>query len=251
VVVGVAALLALAGCSGGAAGTSPSGAASSAAPASVAASAAAQAAAGYGCLTPKDAGALVQLPVGDSVVDDTVVQGRGTVGVVFAHMAGEDLCEWYPYAQQFAQQGYLALTYTAGGGMDQDVAAVVGELKRRGATSVLLVGGSMGGTAVLTAASERLALPVTAVVSLSGPGDYAGADAAAAVKRLTMPVLFMADKDDAPFADDATTMNAACGSPVHQLKLYPGSAHASALLSDATALADFHAFVKKYAPPAA
>lgn len=205
----------------------------------------------YGCLTAAQAPGAFQLKVSDqSSTTDAFAEGHGPVGVVFAHMAGESVCEWAPYVSGFAAKGYLALTFTAVGATDQEIADAVAELKRRGARRVLLVGGSKGGTGVLVAASRPLALPVVAVVSLSGPADYAGMDASAAVPRLTVPVFFMADSDDEPFTGDARALAAAAvHAPTHPLKLYPGSNHASAVLGDPAALADFDAFVARYAPP--
>ncbi|HEV2918592.1 MAG TPA: alpha/beta fold hydrolase, partial [Actinomycetota bacterium] len=56
-----------------------------------------------------------------------------------------------------------------GGRIDGDVAAATAQLRRRGADRVVLIGSSMGATAVLSAAA-RIRPPVAGVVSLSGPG---------------------------------------------------------------------------------
>ncbi len=240
----VCAVLGPAGCASG-----QTGGGATASPASpTSATAAAQ---DYGCLTPDQVPGAYQLKLSDQpTTADAFAAGHGRVGVVLAHMAGESVCEWAPWVSKFAAEGYLATTFTAVGPTDANVGDAITELKRRGATRVLLVGGSKGGTAVLVAASRPQALPVAAVVSLSGPAQYQGMDAGAAVPRLTMPVLFMADADDSPFDDDAKSLAAeAKRAQVHWLKLYPGASHASAVLGNPAALADFTAFVAKYAPP--
>jgi pimeloyl-ACP methyl ester carboxylesterase len=107
-----------------------------------------------------------------------VVVGRGRTGLVLAHGRGGDLCEWLPYAQRFAERGYQALAFDfegfggsraglgADAGIETDVVAAARQLRRRGADRIVLVGSSMGGTAVLAAA--RIRPPVAGVVSLSG-----------------------------------------------------------------------------------
>jgi pimeloyl-ACP methyl ester carboxylesterase len=205
----------------------------------------------YGCLTPDQVPGAYQLKLSEQpATADAFAAGHGKVGVVLAHMAGESVCEWAPWVSKLAAEGYLATTFTSVGPTDANVGDAITELRRRGATKVLLVGGSKGGTAVLVAASRPQALPVEAVVSLSGPAQYEGMDAGAAAPTLTMPVLFMADADDSPFNDDAKSLAAAAKrAPVHLLKLYPGTSHASAVLGDPTALTEFTAFIAKYAPP--
>ncbi|MFC1414685.1 alpha/beta hydrolase family protein [Streptacidiphilus sp. N1-12] len=202
----------------------------------------------YDCLSVAQWKTLVQLS-SDGSQFDAHVSGKGTVGIVYAHMSGADLCEWSSFAKEAAGEGYLTLTYTSSGSMDLDVTAAVGELKRRGATRVVLVGGSMGGTAVLTAASLPEPLPVAAVVSLSAPESYGGDNALNAVKQLRMPVQFMVDQGDSDFADGVAELSRVCGSAHKVLKVYPGSGHASAVLADSKAKADFDAFIRTYAPP--
>jgi pimeloyl-ACP methyl ester carboxylesterase len=95
-----------------------------------------------------------------------VVVGHGPTGLVLAHGRGGDLCEWLPRAQELAEQGYQALAFDfggfgdsrpgsgPGGRIDGDVAAATAQLRRRGADRVVLIGSSMGATAVLSAATR-------------------------------------------------------------------------------------------------
>lgn len=233
----------LAGCSGGGTAAGPSSA--PVVPVTPEASATPD---DYNCLTLDQLKGAFQLKL-DGSSTDAVVQGSGKVGVVFAHMSGQTVCEWAPLMPGFAAKGYQGLAYTSSGGMQADVASAISELKRRGAQRVVLVGGSMGGTAVLAAAAQQQALPVQAVVSLSSPLDYAGVDAEAAVRKLTVPVLFLASEGDGEFPGDATALNKECVSPHHQLKIATGGSHSSGLLdADPTAKAAMDAFLKQYAP---
>ena len=134
--------------------------------------------------------------------------GRGRSGLVLGHQLGGDLCEWLPQARAFARRGYQALAFDfAGFGhsqhgsahdrVDTDVVAAAEQLRRRGADRIVLVGSSMGGTAVLSAAT-RIRPPVAGVVSLSGPSGFDGVDARAAMRRLRVPVLLVVGGGDRP-----------------------------------------------------
>jgi pimeloyl-ACP methyl ester carboxylesterase len=170
-----------------------------------------------------------------------VVLGRGRTGLVLGHQVGSDLCEWLPQAQTFAEQGYQALAFDfAGYGdsqpgsgpdarVDTDVVAAAGQLRRRGADRIVLIGSSMGGTAVLSAAT-RIRPPVAGVVNLSGPASFQGVDAEAAVARLRVPVLLVAAADDHPFVDDARAMYRAAPVGDKRLLVVPGGGHGTSLL---------------------
>jgi pimeloyl-ACP methyl ester carboxylesterase len=170
-----------------------------------------------------------------------VVLGSGRAGLVVGHQVGSDLCEWLPQAREFAGRGYrvLALDFAGFGdsqpgsgadaGADSDVVAAAEELRRRGAEEIVLIGSSMGGTAVLSAAT-RIRPPVAGVVSLSGPASFQGVDAGAAVPRLRVPVLLAAGGDDQPFADDARAMYRAAPVRDKRLLVVPGGGHGTSLL---------------------
>ena len=120
----------------------------------------------------------------DGVRLEGAVLGRGTTGVVFAHQLAGDRCQWLPFARELTAKGYRALVfdmrgYGSSSGLDgtypdRDVTAAAKELRRRGgATKIVLVGASMGGTGVVVAAPG------------SGPGSagsstYRGRPASAA-----------------------------------------------------------------------
>ena len=159
-----------------------------------------------------------------------IVLGTGTTGIVLAHQADGDLCQWKPYAYALSRRGYRVLTYTSGLHTKAGVVAAAAELRTKGVTRILLVGASKGGTAVLAAAPD-IHPPVLAVVDLSGPTSIDDVDASAAVTHLTAPILFMASTLDTPFVTDTKTMyKAATHSVGRKLVLVPGDDHGIALV---------------------
>jgi dienelactone hydrolase len=108
--------------------------------------------------------------------------------------------------------------------------AAVGELRRRGVAKVVLVGSSIGGTAVLVAAS-RIRPAVAGVVSLSGAAVFGDMDARTAVPRVRVPALFMAAQEDGPFPTAARGLYGAAGTRDKQLLVLSSAAHGTNLLS--------------------
>ena len=162
--------------------------------------------------------------------------GSGSVGVVMAHEFMANLCGWVAYAEHLSTLGYRALAFDFGGELVDDVAGAAEQVVHDGASRVVLMGASMGGTASLVAAQTYPA-HVVAVASLSGPANYLGIDALAAVRHLTIPVLFMVAQQDYAFSADASTLYDACASPHKYLQVYPGNDHGTELLGFSVAAA--------------
>jgi pimeloyl-ACP methyl ester carboxylesterase len=161
-----------------------------------------------------------------------VIFGSGTTGVVLANQSDGDLCQWQPYALELAGQGYRTAVFNyTGQDSPPDVLAAIDALRAKGAQKVFLIGASMGGTAVLDAASQTQP-PVAGVVDLSGPESYAGANALTAVQKLTVPVLFIAGQYDAGFIDNTNHLYAACVCKDKQLSVEPTGDHGVSLLND-------------------
>jgi dienelactone hydrolase len=235
----LAAALLLAGCGGG--------------PAGKAAPAAASTPPTYGCLTAEQAArGAVTVDGGLASVDAYFRDsdaGGAAVAIVFSHQNGGSLCDWLPCLDGFTRAGYAVLPFTANGDVADGISAVAGHLRGRGVSKLVLIGASKGGTGSLVAgALPSLPLPVAAVVSLSAPESFGGDNAATAVRRLAVPVLFAAEELDQPFADAARSLHAAAASADKQLRLYPGGHHGALLLSDG-ALPDVQAFLARWAPP--
>jgi pimeloyl-ACP methyl ester carboxylesterase len=173
---------------------------------------------------------------------DGVVIGDGTAGAVLAHQLHSNLCSWLPFAKRLASEGMrvLAFDFPSTSHLDRYVLAAVAELRRQGAHSIALAGASMGGTAVLVAASRNST--ISRVASLSGPRNFEDLDAGLAVPRVRVPVLFVAGREDSPFVDDARAMyGAATGDK--RLLVVPGSDHGTDLLDDEQVADQLHAFL--------
>jgi pimeloyl-ACP methyl ester carboxylesterase len=97
------------------------------------------------------------------------------------------------------------------------------------AERVVLIGSSMGGTAVLAAAT-RIRPPVAGVVSLSGPSGYGGVEAGEAMARLRVPVLFVVGADDQHFTEQARAMYRAARVADKRLLVVPGGGHGTSLV---------------------
>jgi pimeloyl-ACP methyl ester carboxylesterase len=189
--------------------------------------------------------------------------GQGGVTLVLAPQASATGCSWLAWARQQAAAGYRVLAFDFNGeGRSQradtgknsgDVAAAVAFARAKGGRDVVLIGASRGATATLIAAAA-LEPPATAVISLSGPADYAGESALEAVPRLHVPVLYVAATGDSAFANAAQQMHAATPGDRRTLTIVPGQLHGTGLLTvtadgatEATkAVADF---LQTSAPP--
>jgi pimeloyl-ACP methyl ester carboxylesterase len=192
------------------------------------------------CLDAAEQDKLFRFATSDGATLVGVVLGRGRRGLVLGHQLGSDLCEWLPQARAFAKRGYRVLAFDfagfgdsqhgpADGRVDTDVVAAAAELRRRGTDRIVLVGSSMGGTAVLSAAA-RIRPPVAGVVSLSGPSTFGGVDARAAMARLRVPVLLVVAADDHPFLEQARELRDAARAGDKRLLVIPGGGHGTSLL---------------------
>ena len=170
-----------------------------------------------------------------------LVLGSGKTGVVLAHEFRANLCRWLPFARVLAKSGYRVLVFdfhnhgssgfsnAASAANDRDVVAAGRLLIARGVEKLFVVGASMGGTASIVAA-PKLAPQLSGVISLSGPKQFDGADAASAASGLAAPSLFLAARGDSPFADDARTLFDAVPRSDKQLEIVDGTAHGTTLL---------------------
>ena len=211
------------------------------------------------CLHASEAARAFRFSTSDGASLVGVVLGSGPRGLVLGHQLGSDLCEWLPQARRFARLGYQVLVFDfAGfgdsqpgpdGRVDTDVVAAAAELRRRGADRIVLVGSSMGGTAVLAAAT-RIRPPVAGVVSLSGPSGFGGVDAEAAMARLRVPVLFIVGADDQPYREQARLLYRAARARDKRLLVLPGGGHGTSMVefgSDAPkVLAALRSFIARH-----
>jgi pimeloyl-ACP methyl ester carboxylesterase len=139
--------------------------------------------------------------------------GKGSAGVVLAHMFPADQSAWYFFADRLGDLGYRVLTfdfrgYCPGGDAGcsegeknipaiwQDVEGAVEALRSKGVTRLALVGASMGGTASLIVAAKQ-GRDIDAVITLSAPPAFEGLDAGPDVLAdVTAAKLFIAGNGD-------------------------------------------------------
>jgi pimeloyl-ACP methyl ester carboxylesterase len=168
--------------------------------------------------------------------------GTGRTFVVLAHQADGDLCQWYPYAKRLTSLGYSALPFDfrgrgesqvrtgpAASHIERDVPAAVQLARRLGARKVFVIGASMGGWASVTAA-PRISPRLTGLVSLSTPPQYGPSDATSVVSALTVPVVFVASRDEG-LTEQTQALYDQTASTDKTLRLVPGDAHGVDLLS--------------------
>ena len=202
---------------------------------------------------------MVSIPAGKSKLAG-IVYGSGTTGIVFAHQSDGTSCDWMPYAKKVAAKGFRALAFDFGGygasllndgDIVSDVVAAAAYLRATGVTQVILIGASMGGTAVLVAAG-RITPRVAGVVSLSSPATLGTAHTLDEIPHLTMPLLLICGNQDTRFVEDVQAEYKAATRASHrELVLSDSIVHGYRLVSsdalkDAKAVAALTAFLARY-----
>ncbi|MDF9814455.1 hypothetical protein [Streptomyces sp. SPB162] len=201
----------------------------------------------FDCLTEAQAkaGSITFKDTGGNAVDGYLA-GAGTTGIVLAHQADGNVCQWVPKALELAGSGYRVLAIDSNGDEPPEVVAGAQLLRSKGAKKLVLMGASKGGTSVLAAAAKVAPAP-DAVVSLSAPERYGQMDAAAAVPGLTAPILYMAADGDTAFADSTKALSkASVKAAENSLYIVTGANHGVSMLDDAGNWAKVTAFLKKY-----
>ena len=165
-----------------------------------------------------------------------VVAGRGPAGVVLAPQSWQGLCGWLPFARQLGDLGFQAMAVDLpllplqNAAWDRFIAAAVTHLRGRGASSIVLLGASLGGAASMVA-SAHVVPPVEGVVSFSGERRVAGLDADRARTGSSVLIVIIASENDHYLnAHDARALSAESGAADKQLVILPGSAHGTAIL---------------------
>jgi pimeloyl-ACP methyl ester carboxylesterase len=165
--------------------------------------------------------------------------GHGTGGIVFAHGARGDLCDfiWALRDPRLQRLRTLAFDYRGNGLSDyphyprsvryrQDVIAAVGRLRRDGARRVAVLGISRGGPAALAAAAQLYPRRVQAAIALASIDSLVGDDAVAAVRGSRVPLLVLVNAQDGlGLAPTARAIYRASAARDKQLVLAPGRGH--------------------------
>jgi pimeloyl-ACP methyl ester carboxylesterase len=215
------------------------------------------------CLQKGDGFRQVSFAAADGAPLRGITTGKGTLGLVLGHQLGSDACEWYDMAKRFAARGYrvLAIDFRGFGqspapkrqsttAFPADIGGAATELRRLGASRVVAIGSSMGGTAVVIAGATR-AYHLAGIVSISGAATFSGNDALAAAGHLKIPARYMAAQNDATFPADARAMARRTPAKNKALLILGGWSHGTALFVDPQteqrARAFVFSFLKKFA----
>jgi len=183
----------------------------------------------------------ITFPSGRRTTLHGVIAGRGPTGIVLAHEFRSDACGWaffVPELTKGAGRQVLAFDFAGDGSsdlnpdgrLDLDVRAAVAEVRRRGATKVVVIGASKGGTAVVTAAAGT-GTGIDGVVSLSAVASYLQADAETAAAKVTVPVLFAASEGDSTTADVARSLARSCGCAYPKVLIFHSGLHGTRMLT--------------------
>ena len=179
--------------------------------------------------------------------------GTGPVAVVLAHQVAGSLCQWWPYARSLAP-GFRVIAFDFDGfgaspsgdaNYPGEVAAAAQWARRAGARQVVLMGGSMGGTAVMVAAAH-LGASVSGAVDLSGPALFAGMDALTAARHVHVPVMFAYGTQDVAFAADIRRVRAATATRDKPLVTVNDRTHGAALVDPGAGYASVRAAVSRF-----
>jgi pimeloyl-ACP methyl ester carboxylesterase len=151
------------------------------------------------CLRPGPAVHVVSVPApGERLPAVVLGAGGASTGVVFANESASIACGWLPYARTVARGPVRSLVFDYGAASREDeVLAAARYLRSTGARRVVLVGASIGGRAVVTAAARAGRGPIDAVVSLSGERILgAQRDLMLDARRLRVPTLWVSSAND-------------------------------------------------------
>jgi alpha/beta superfamily hydrolase len=196
----------------------------------------------------------------DGVTLNGEVIGAGKTAIVFSNGQEVSKAGWQRTAEQLASQGYLCLLYDYRGiepsqgsddleRRDRDLRAAIAVARDRGATTIVLMGSSFGGTLTLALAAQT---QPKAVIILSAPlsaGPFGVTEAD--LKALAMPKLFMASQGDTRYVGAVQQMYAMSPEP-KQLRIFPGTNHGDFILAatdtGSDAMQALLVFLQKYAP---
>jgi pimeloyl-ACP methyl ester carboxylesterase len=134
-----------------------------------------------------------------------------------------------------AERGYRVFIPSLSGTPHAVIGAAVAWLTENGVTCYALVGASMGGGFVLSAAPALEPAP-SLVAAISAGTDYAGTDVRDTIGDIAAPVLLIAGDGDKGFADEAKRL--ADARPDAELLVVASSAHGTQLLASDAQVAE-------------
>ena len=190
----------------------------------------------------------IQFVTEDGVTLRGYIFGAGEKGITIAHARGWMLKSVLPLAKQLADSGYQVIIWEFRGTLpsqsaedeaaarwDLDVLAAAQVLRERGATQILPIGASYGGTSTVVAAAEIPEL--VGLVVLSAPAhDVEPLTPIDAISRITTPAFFAVSKRDwqgAPgiYQAEVESLYDACASEAKEFHLMEGQAHGTDMVT--------------------
>jgi len=177
----------------------------------------------------------IATPDGETLAATISAVPGAKVTVVLAHMRGADRSTWDPIIGPLNEAGNTTLAFDFRGygdstgerdtRLDTDLAAAVSQARSDGASKIVIVGASMGGTAVLEGGAR---LDVDGVVAISAPSEFLGLDGGAGAALLNVPTLLVDSDGDHPYVDQLSAIEATTGASI---VTYDGSAHGTAIFA--------------------
>ncbi len=173
-----------------------------------------------------------------------IERGTGPNGVVLAHMLGSSQNAWSPLVEDLVKDGFHVLTFDfrghglSGGDRDPshaglDLAGAVAKIRSLGASRVLVVGASMGGTAALSIAGSQ---ELGGLVTISASMSIGRLAAASGVRAYRGPLLVIVAKgDDRRYTDAAEAIVDASSAAPKRREIIDGTEHGTNLLTNARA----------------
>ncbi len=166
-------------------------------------------------------------------IEAAFFEAKKNQAVVFTHGAVFNKESWYPLAEKLKERGVSSLTIDfrgygnskpgKSGRLYYDVLGAVNYLEQRGFEQIALVGGSMGGSAILHALNHEVNPKINRIILLApATGEP--------VKSKTINKLFIVTKGDR-FYSTVYDLFAASAEP-KELKVYPGASHAQHIFKD-------------------
>ena len=189
----------------------------------------------------------------------TFWEGSKDKGVILLHMLNKNRKEYDEFAKVLNIEGYPVLSFDFRGhgesdgnwqefspkqfkDMTLDVKAAAEFFVKKGIGKLILVGASIGANVALVQAEEDPV--VQAVIALSPGLEYRGIQTEEAVKKISIPVLYIASKEDEYAALSAQRLYNLTRAPAH-IVLYDNAGHGTQLLAQKGILESILQWVNK------
>ena len=181
-------------------------------------------------------GEHVSFTTSDGVLLRGHLYGRGSTGVILAHMYPADQSDWTDFARVLASHGYQALTFDFRGFTesegesgsefaDRDLLAAYQFLRPR-VSRIFIAGASLGSEAAIIVATHE---QVAGLILISTPTSFGGLNVEPVIHLVHAPMLFVTSVHDPLVAGQPEILYKLATAP-KSLEVYPGDAHGTAIL---------------------